>query len=542
MKADAARSVTRRIVQYFGSGGSPSADVTVSTAVISLTTDWQEFSVTVDMPSIAGKTLGSGGDDAIDLYFDLPVNVSMTIDIANADLRPGDVQGFQSDSWPVPWWLGGTGGSYDDQADFLNQISASLLPLYTDLALIEALTTTGLVYRNNTGPAWGTRVLAAGTGLLATNTDGVAGNPTISLDTALANYQADPMSVAELASITAVFGTAAFKNLGTSGDTVAQPNGANTWSAINTFTADKGIRMVSTFPRMQWEESDGAADEKIWQLMVSGSDLTISSRTDADGAGVTAVTFNRGVGTALTDITFGAHIHTVVGSAALPYISPASDPDTGFYSLGADQLAVTTGGTLRWYFDNDGSLIHNSGVLKGPPGSAAAPGYTFAGDTNLGMYRIGADNMGFTANGTLIFDFSTTRVLLAQDLVFPTAQAPTSAYSGGYRGLPVITSNAVYAFPLTDAGHTILHDETTARTWTIPANGSVAHAVGTTFVIDNTGNAGGAPGAITLQITTDTLRRGDGVAGTGTRTIPSNGVAAIRKTKSTEWVITGIFT
>lgn len=114
--------------------------------------------------------------------------------------------------------------------------------------------------------------------------------------------------------------------------------------------------------------------------------------------------------------------------------------------------------------------------------------------------------------------------------------------AAGFRGAPMAQSgNGAITFALTDSGKTIYHDETSARTWTIPANASIAFPIGTTIILDNTGNGGGTPGAITLQITSDTLRRGDGTAGTGTRTIAANAVAAIRKTKATEWVITGSF-
>jgi hypothetical protein len=111
----------------------------------------------------------------------------------------------------------------------------------------------------------------------------------------------------------------------------------------------------------------------------------------------------------------------------------------------------------------------------------------------------------------------------------------------GYLGAPTDIVNAAYTFVMGDAGKAKLHDEATARTWTIPANASVAFPIGTVIIIDNTGNAGAA-GTITLAITTDTLRRGDGTAGTGSRTIAASRVAAIRKMKATEWVITGSFT
>ena len=145
-------------------------------------------------------------------------------------------------------------------------------------------------------------------------------------------------------------------------------------------------------------------------------------------------------------------------------------------------------------------------------------------------------------NGDVTVTHSTDALTIAGGDLVLAAVAPSSIYSAGFRGTPVISGNSAYAFPAADAlGATIYHDEAGTRTWTIPANASVAHPIGTAFVLDNTGNSGAA-GAITLAITTDTLRRGDGTAGTGSRTISASQVATIRKVKATEWVITGSFT
>lgn len=92
-----------------------------------------------------------------------------------------------------------------------------------------------------------------------------------------------------------------------------------------------------------------------------------------------------------------------------------------------------------------------------------------------------------------------------------------------------------------ESGATDYHTSASGHTFTIPANSSVPLPVGFVRIIDNTGNSG-APGAVTIAITTDTLRRGDGVSGTGSRTVPAGGVAAVRKVASTEWIITGTFT
>ena len=66
-KADAARTISARIDQYFGTGGSPSATVTGTVYTFSATTAWTRFSQTITLASIAGKTIGTSGTDA--LYF-----------------------------------------------------------------------------------------------------------------------------------------------------------------------------------------------------------------------------------------------------------------------------------------------------------------------------------------------------------------------------------------------------------------------------------------------------------------------------------------
>jgi hypothetical protein len=55
--------------QYFGSGGSPSSTVSVAGQTVTLTSSWAPFAVTVSVPSITGKTLGTNGNDNLGLNF-----------------------------------------------------------------------------------------------------------------------------------------------------------------------------------------------------------------------------------------------------------------------------------------------------------------------------------------------------------------------------------------------------------------------------------------------------------------------------------------
>jgi hypothetical protein len=98
------------------------------------------------------------------------------------------------------------------------------------------------------------------------------------------------------------------------------------------------------------------------------------------------------------------------------------------------------------------------------------------------------------------------------------------------------SKSADYTFVLGDAGKHILHPsaDTSARTFTIPANASVAYTVGTAITIVNQASAG----VITLAITSDTMRLA-GPGTTGSRTLAANTVATILKVTSTEWIISG---
>lgn len=84
-------SVTPRLRQNFGTGGSPSADVDTDGSNITVTSSWQLFEVTINAPSISGKTLGGDGNDYLSAMFVLPISSTFTLSVAQAKLEAGDV-------------------------------------------------------------------------------------------------------------------------------------------------------------------------------------------------------------------------------------------------------------------------------------------------------------------------------------------------------------------------------------------------------------------------------------------------------------------
>ncbi len=142
-----------------------------------------------------------------------------------------------------------------------------------------------------------------------------------------------------------------------------------------------------------------------------------------------------------------------------------------------------------------------------------------------------------TGTGSLVFATSPT-------FVTPVLGTPTSGTLStctvdgtdavGFRNTPINSQSAAYTAVLADSGKTILHPvaDDNARTFTIPANSSVAYPVGTVISFVNLQNT------VTIAITTDTMylaNDGD----TGNRTLAEYGMASAMKVASTTWIISG---
>ena len=103
-KADAVKNIAVEFVQNFGAGGIPSDTVNgIGSQLIQIGTSWQKYSVTVNIPSVEGKTLGTFNNDSLQLFiwFDAGSSYdsrtaslgqqSGTFDIAQVQLEEGPV-------------------------------------------------------------------------------------------------------------------------------------------------------------------------------------------------------------------------------------------------------------------------------------------------------------------------------------------------------------------------------------------------------------------------------------------------------------------
>ena len=143
-----------------------------------------------------------------------------------------------------------------------------------------------------------------------------------------------------------------------------------------------------------------------------------------------------------------------------------------------------------------------------------------------------------TGSGALVFATSPT-------LVTPLLGTPTSGVLSsctvdgtdavGFRNIPQNSQSADYTLVLADSGKHIFHPvgDNNARTFTIPANSSVAYPIGTAITFINMAAAN-----VTIAITSDTMYLSS-AGTTGSRTLAQYGSATAIKITSTNWLISG---
>ena len=212
-------------------------------------------------------------------------------------------------------------------------------------------------------------------------------------------------------------------------------------------------------------------------------------------------------------------------------------------TIGAAGLFLT-GGTISSGGDIivQNAISFGNGGFKGSLYSQSEGVWTMwnANSTDFNRLQWGGTTSAFPS---LKRSGTTLQVRLADDSGFASISglvdltATNAANSIGTRGVPQNSRSASYTLVAADAGQHILHPatDTTARTFTIPANSAVAFPIGTvvTFINQN------AAGVVTIAITTNIMRLA-GAGTTGSRTLAANGIATCTKITSTEWIISGV--
>jgi hypothetical protein len=266
-----------------------------------------------------------------------------------------------------------------------------------------------------------------------------------------------------------------------------------------------------------------------WTTATNANTASAIVQRDASGnfsAGTITASLNGNASTASTatsattasTATSATTAVNLAGGAAgsVPYNSSAGA--TTFLALGTTNYVLTAGASAPQYVAQSSLAVGSATNIAG--GGAGQFLYNTASGTTA-FLAVGSANQVLTSNGTGT----------------PTWTSAGDANTNiGYLNIPQNSQSASYTLVIGDSGKSIYHPsaDTSARTWTIPANSSVAFPIGTAVTFINDTSAG----TITISITSDTLVLA-GTGTTGSRTLAANGMATAIKMTSTRWMISG---
>jgi hypothetical protein len=258
-----------------------------------------------------------------------------------------------------------------------------------------------------------------------------------------------------------------------------------------------------------------AGDFPTLNQSTTGNASTATTATNLVGGGAGQLPYQTASGTtAMLAAGTATYVLTSNGTAAPSWQPPSTSAGT-VTSVAA--LTLGTSGT------DVSSTVANSTTtpvitLNIPTASASNRGALSSTDwsTFNGKYSTGGA-LGTPSSGTL------------------SSCTVDGTDSVGFRNIPVNSQSAAYTAVLADSGKCIFHPSTdaNARTFTIPANGSVAYPVGTAISFVNM-----TAQVVSIAITTDTMYLA-GTGTTGTRSLAQYGTATALKMTSTTWIISG---
>ena len=142
-----------------------------------------------------------------------------------------------------------------------------------------------------------------------------------------------------------------------------------------------------------------------------------------------------GVATAGADVAYftATQLKVANGLVGAPGYSFLSSPNTGLYYTGGNTFAATANSTQAMIWSD--TRVRSVLPLYIPDGIIGAAGMAFNTEPDTGLYRIGADNIGITLGGVNNFSFATTglSVLTSGSAATPAINWITDTDTGFYR-------------------------------------------------------------------------------------------------------------
>jgi hypothetical protein len=148
----------------------------------------------------------------------------------------------------------------------------------------------------------------------------------------------------------------------------------------------------------------------------TGNTNTGVFRDTADTVGITAAGVER-FSVSPTFVTSALRIRAINGAAGTPTYGFTADGDTGMYAIGSDNIGFSANGILALGVMD--STVTSYVTFRNIAGTAATPSYSYTSDPNTGSYSVGADTIGWSTNGVLRLSLSTTTLTSTLPLALP---------------------------------------------------------------------------------------------------------------------------
>jgi hypothetical protein len=312
----------------------------------------------------------------------------------------------------------------------------------------------------------------------------------------------------------------------------------NTVSTLNNMTlANVTISSVSTAITAAQGGTGLAAVGSSGNVLTSNGTTWLSQAPSAATGNVTIGNTTIALGGTATSVGNLTLTNATISSVSTP-ITPAQG-GTGLTTLTANNVLIGNGTSNVAFVapGTNGNVLTSNGTawVSSTPSAFAYPGAGIANSTGSAW----GTSYSTTGSGTV--------VALATSPTFttPVLGTPTSGNlsnctadgtnSVGFLNIPINSQSAAYTLVLADTGKAIFHPSTdaNARTFTIPANSSVAYPIGTAISFINMTSQ-----VVSIAITTDTMYLSS-AGTTGTRSLAQYGSATAIKMTSTTWLISG---
>ena len=273
--------------------------------------------------------------------------------------------------------------------------------------------------------------------------------------------------------------------------------------------------------------------------------------------GTTALAANDLVATEVVIVGYdGTRFQVLNPNAATNYRVSGTLGVTGVATMTAAPVFSSATASQAMFTDGSKALVSNAitgtgnVVMSASPtltGTIAAASQTLSGTLGVtgattlsAALTYGGVTLANSVTGTGSMVLATSPTLTTPALGTPASGVLSSCTvdgtdAVGFRNIPVNSQTAAYGLVLADSGKCILHpsSDATARTFTIPANSSVAYAIGTAITFINMTSQ-----VVTIAITTDTMYLSS-AGTTGSRSLAQYGSATAIKITSTNWLISG---